>query len=83
MKTSAHALVLIVLVGFAGYFGDRREAGGIVTLVAREGKVVDVHASGFQDVESKTPMNRTGCTAGAGSTARSSGSTPKSGSSRS
>lgn len=37
-------------------FVDRREAGGIVTLVAREGKVVDVHASGFQDVESKTPM---------------------------
>ena len=37
-------------------FVDRREEGGIVTLVAREGKVVDVHASGFQDVESKTPM---------------------------
>src|SRR5882724_10161351 len=37
-------------------FVDRHEAGGIVTLVAREGKVVDVHASGFQDVESKTPM---------------------------
>jgi CubicO group peptidase (beta-lactamase class C family) len=35
---------------------DRREAGGIVTLIAREGKVVDVHASGFQDVESHTPM---------------------------
>jgi CubicO group peptidase (beta-lactamase class C family) len=34
----------------------RREAGGIVTLVARDGKVVDVHATGFQDVESKTPM---------------------------
>ena len=26
------------------------------TLVAREGKVVDLHASGFQDVESRTPM---------------------------
>jgi CubicO group peptidase (beta-lactamase class C family) len=37
-------------------FVDRREVGGIVTLVAREGKVVDVHASGFQDVENKTPM---------------------------
>jgi CubicO group peptidase (beta-lactamase class C family) len=35
---------------------DRREAGGIVTLIAREGKVVDLHASGFQDVESRTPM---------------------------
>jgi CubicO group peptidase (beta-lactamase class C family) len=37
-------------------FVDRREVGGIVTLVAREGKVVDVHASGFQDVENRTPM---------------------------
>lgn len=37
-------------------FVDRHEAGGIVTLIAREGKVVDVHASGFQDVESRTPM---------------------------
>jgi CubicO group peptidase (beta-lactamase class C family) len=35
---------------------DRHEAGGIVTLIARDGKVVDVHASGFQDVESRTPM---------------------------
>ena len=35
---------------------SRREAGGIVTLVARDGKVVDVHATGFQDVESKTAM---------------------------
>jgi CubicO group peptidase (beta-lactamase class C family) len=35
---------------------DRREAAGIVTLVGREGKVVEVHASGFQDVEGKTPM---------------------------
>jgi CubicO group peptidase (beta-lactamase class C family) len=37
-------------------FVDRHEAGGIVTLIAREGKVVDVHASGLQDVESRTPM---------------------------
>jgi CubicO group peptidase (beta-lactamase class C family) len=37
-------------------FVDRREAAGIVTLVAREGTVVDVHASGFQDVEARTPM---------------------------
>lgn len=37
-------------------FVDRREAAGIVTLVAREGKVVDVHASGFQDIQSKAPM---------------------------
>jgi CubicO group peptidase (beta-lactamase class C family) len=35
---------------------DRKEAGGIVTLVARDGKIVDVHSNGFQDVESKTPM---------------------------
>ena len=37
-------------------FVDRHEAGGIVTLIARDGRVVDVHASGFQDVESRTPM---------------------------
>src|SRR5262245_38750189 len=37
-------------------FVDRHEVGGIVTLVARDGKIVDVHASGFQDVESRTPM---------------------------
>jgi CubicO group peptidase (beta-lactamase class C family) len=37
-------------------FVDSHQAGGIVTLIAREGKVVDVHASGFQDVESRTPM---------------------------
>lgn len=41
--------------GMQGYV-DRHEAGGVVTLVARDGKVVDVHASGFQDVENKTPM---------------------------
>jgi CubicO group peptidase (beta-lactamase class C family) len=37
-------------------FVDRHEAGGIVTLLTRDGKVVDVHAVGFQDVASKTPM---------------------------
>jgi CubicO group peptidase (beta-lactamase class C family) len=37
-------------------FVDRREVGGIVTLIARDGKVVDVSASGFQDVESRTAM---------------------------
>jgi len=37
-------------------FVDRHEAGGIVTLVSREGKIVDVNAVGFQDVESRTPM---------------------------
>jgi CubicO group peptidase (beta-lactamase class C family) len=37
-------------------FVDRHEVGGIVTLVAREGKLVDIHASGFQDVEKQTPM---------------------------
>jgi CubicO group peptidase (beta-lactamase class C family) len=35
---------------------DRHEVGGTVTLIAREGKIVDVHASGFQDVENRTPM---------------------------
>ncbi len=35
---------------------DRHEAGGIVTLIARDGKVVDVHASGFQDIESRKAM---------------------------
>jgi CubicO group peptidase (beta-lactamase class C family) len=39
-------------------FVDRHEAGGIVTLVAREGKVVDVHAVGFRDVESNGPMRQ-------------------------
>ena len=37
-------------------FVDRSEAGGIVTLIARDGKVVDLHAVGFQDKEAKTPM---------------------------
>lgn len=35
---------------------DGRQAGGIVTLVARDGKMVDLKAFGFQDVESKTPL---------------------------
>ena len=35
---------------------DRKEVGGIVTLLARDGKIVDVHASGFQDVESGKAM---------------------------
>jgi CubicO group peptidase (beta-lactamase class C family) len=37
-------------------FVDRREAAGIVTLIAREGKVVDVHAAGFQDLDSRSPL---------------------------
>ena len=41
--------------GMQGFI-DRKEAGGVVTLVAREGKVVDVKAYGFQDVESKKAM---------------------------
>jgi CubicO group peptidase (beta-lactamase class C family) len=36
---------------------DRKEVGGIVTLIARDGKVVDVHASGFQDVEAQKAMH--------------------------
>jgi CubicO group peptidase (beta-lactamase class C family) len=35
---------------------DRHEAAGIVTLIARDGKVVDVHATGFQDIESQKAM---------------------------
>jgi CubicO group peptidase (beta-lactamase class C family) len=37
-------------------FVDRNEAAGIVTLIARDGKIADLHAVGFQDKESKTPM---------------------------
>jgi CubicO group peptidase (beta-lactamase class C family) len=37
-------------------FVDRKEASGIVTLIAREGKTVDLHAVGFADVEKNTPM---------------------------
>jgi hypothetical protein len=33
--------------GMQGYV-DRHEAGGIVTLIAREGKIADVHATGFR-----------------------------------
>src|SRR5262249_21620182 len=35
---------------------DRHDVGGVVTLIARDGRVADVHASGFQDVESRRPM---------------------------
>lgn len=41
--------------GMQGFI-DRREAAGIVTLVAREGKLVDIHAVGFQDIEKNVPM---------------------------
>jgi CubicO group peptidase (beta-lactamase class C family) len=37
-------------------FVDRKEVGGIVTLIAREGKTVDLHAVGLQDIEKGTPM---------------------------
>jgi len=37
-------------------FIDRKEAAGIVTLIAREGKVVDVHATGYLNVATATPM---------------------------
>jgi CubicO group peptidase (beta-lactamase class C family) len=37
-------------------FVDEKDVSGVVTLVAREGKLVDLHAVGFQDVESRTPM---------------------------
>ena len=41
--------------GMQGFI-DRKEAGGIVTLIARDGKIADLHASGFQDIEGKKPM---------------------------
>ena len=37
-------------------FVDRQEVSGIVTLVAREGRVIDLHAVGFQDLEKKVAM---------------------------
>ena len=37
-------------------FVDRRDVAGVVTLVMRDGKTVDVHATGFQDIGSSTPM---------------------------
>ena len=37
-------------------FVDRNEAAGIVTLIMREGRMADLHATGFQDKDSKTPM---------------------------
>ena len=37
-------------------FVDRHEAAGIVTLLARDGKVVDLHAYGMQDAERHAPM---------------------------
>lgn len=37
-------------------FVDRREVGGIVSLLARHGKIVDLRAFGAKDVESRTPM---------------------------
>ncbi|MGE3511066.1 MAG: serine hydrolase domain-containing protein [Vicinamibacterales bacterium] len=37
-------------------FVTRKEAGGIVTLLARDGKLIDVQAYGFQDVEANKPM---------------------------
>ena len=35
---------------------DAHQVGGIVTLVARNGKMVDLQAFGFQDLDAKTPM---------------------------
>src|SRR5690349_4212672 len=35
---------------------DRHEVGGIVTLLARDGKLADLRAYGWQDVDAKKPM---------------------------
>ena len=37
-------------------FVDRKEVSGIVTLIAREGKTVDLHAVGQADIEKNVPM---------------------------
>jgi CubicO group peptidase (beta-lactamase class C family) len=37
-------------------FVDRKEVAGVVTLVMRDGKTVDIHATGYQDIESNVPM---------------------------
>jgi CubicO group peptidase (beta-lactamase class C family) len=37
-------------------FVDRKDVAGVVTLVLRDGKTVDLHATGYQDIENKTPM---------------------------
>ena len=37
-------------------FVDRKEVSGIVTLVAREGKTVDLYAVGQADIEKSVPM---------------------------
>ena len=37
-------------------FVDRHEVGGIVTLIAREGKTVDLYAVGHADIEKNVPM---------------------------
>jgi CubicO group peptidase (beta-lactamase class C family) len=37
-------------------FVDRKEVSGIVTLVAREGKIADLHAVGLADIEKNVPM---------------------------
>jgi CubicO group peptidase (beta-lactamase class C family) len=37
-------------------FVDRKEVAGVVTLVIRDGKTVDLHATGYQDIESRKPM---------------------------
>jgi CubicO group peptidase (beta-lactamase class C family) len=35
---------------------DSHQVGGLVTLVARDGRLVDLKAFGYQDVDAKTPM---------------------------
>lgn len=37
---------------------DQQQLSGIVTLLARHGKVVDYHAYGYRDLASKTPMTK-------------------------
>ena len=37
---------------------DAKELAGVVTAVARHGKLVNFHAQGFQDIASRTPMRK-------------------------
>ncbi len=39
---------------------DTHQVGGVVTLVARDGKLVDLQAFGYQDVETRVPMKADG-----------------------
>lgn len=39
-------------------FVDQKQHAGIVTLLAHNGKIVDIHACGYRDIENQLPMER-------------------------